>query len=239
MAATDQPLLDPAQQTTVTESGRRWFELALVIVVSCGSIFLNGLYVFLHGPGPISQYPHFRWASGLIHELASLLVLGYVLSRRSLRLRSLGLRWSAKDCLAGLPIAVGAYVSYAIGFLLISAIHRIVFGSPAIGPNARAFFGHPSLAVVPFVLLNPFFEELIVRAYLMTEMLELTGSSLLAVLVSVLLQTSYHLYYGWTGALSVGFMFLTFSIFYLKTRRATPIICAHGLIDIFGMLSLR
>jgi len=216
----------------------RWFELSLVVFVSCGTIFLNSLYVFLHGPGAISQYPHFRWTSGLIHELASLLVLVYVLSRRSLRLSSLGLRWSAKDCLLGLPIAIVAYVAYAIGFLLISFAHKMLFGSPAIAPSARAFFLHPGVASVPYVLLNPFFEELIVRSYLMTEVLKLTGSSALAVVASVLVQTSYHLYYGWVGAISIGFMFLVFSVVFLKTRRSLSVISAHGLIDIYGILRL-
>ena len=59
-------------------SRRRWFELFLVVFVSCGTPFLNSLYVFLKGAGPILQYPHFRWTLGIIHESASLLLLAYV-----------------------------------------------------------------------------------------------------------------------------------------------------------------
>jgi len=59
------------------------------------------------------------------------------------------------------------------------------------------------VVVIPFSLLNPFFEELIVRAYLMTEIMDLTGSAMLAIATSVLLQASYHLYYGWFGALAL------------------------------------
>ncbi|HET8965609.1 MAG TPA: CPBP family intramembrane glutamic endopeptidase, partial [Candidatus Acidoferrum sp.] len=143
-----------------------------------------------------------------------------------------------KGSASGIPIAIGSYIAYAIGFFLVSLIHSALFGSPAIAPSARAFFSHPGLAVVPYVLLNPFFEELIVRAYLMTAVLELTGSSALAVMASVLVQTSYHLYYGWVGAISIAFMFLAFAIVFLKTRRALPVIFAHGLIDIYGILRL-
>ena len=42
--------------------------------------------------------------------------------------------------------------------------------------TARDFFAHPSVMAIPLALLNPFFEELLVRAYLMTEVMELTGS---------------------------------------------------------------
>jgi membrane protease YdiL (CAAX protease family) len=237
MSALPQALPDAPPQASL-ERRMRWFELSLVILVSCGTIFLNSLYIFFKGPGPVPQYQQYRWVTGLTHEVASLLLLVYVLSRRNLRLANLGFRWSAKDLLLGLPAAIGGFFAYAIGFLIVSFIHRLVLGSPAVGPNARAFFSHPGLAIIPYVLLNPFFEELIVRAYLMTELLELTGSAFLAVAVSVLVLASYHLYYGWVGAISIGFMFLAFSIFFLKTRRALPIISAHGLIDIYGIFRL-
>jgi hypothetical protein len=68
--------------------------------------------------GLVPLYPHFRWAVGLTHEVASLLLLVYVLSRRNLRLASLGFRWSAKDLLLGVTIAIGSYIAYAIGFFL-------------------------------------------------------------------------------------------------------------------------
>ena len=88
------------------------------------------------------------------------------------------------------------------------------------------------------MLLNPFFEELIVRAYLMTEIRELTGSAWLAGAASVALQTAYHLYYGWERALSLGFLFLAFSIYYATRRKATPIVVAHGIFDIWGLVRL-
>jgi len=86
--------------------------------------------------------------------------------------------------------------------------------------------------------MNPFFEELLVRAYLMTEIVELTGSSALAIAVSVAVQTSYHLYYGWSGALSLAFLFLAFALYFARSRRALPVVVAHGVFDIYGLVRL-
>jgi membrane protease YdiL (CAAX protease family) len=88
------------------------------------------------------------------------------------------------------------------------------------------------------MLLNPFFEELIVRAYLMTEIKALTGSTAMAVAVSVVLQASYHLYYGWFGALTVAFSFLVFAVYYARSGRAVPVIVAHAAFDIYGLVRM-
>ena len=108
----------------------------------------------------------------------------------------------------------------------------------ATGPNSGDFFAHPSVLAIPFTLMNPFFEELLVRAYLMTEIVELTGSSALAIAVSVAVQTSYHLYYGWSGALSLAFLFLAFALYFARSRRALPVVVAHGVFDIYGLVRL-
>ena len=72
----------------------------------------------------------------------------------------------------------------------------------------------------------------------MTEVLELTGSRAMAVALSVGLQFLYHLYYGLAGALTVSCALLVLAIYYLRTRRALPIVAAHGFIDVFGLLQL-
>jgi len=95
------------------------------------------------------------------------------------------------------------------------------------------------LLALPFSLINPFFEELIVRAYLMTELRELTGSVTLAAAASLVLQTSYHIYYGWAGMLSVGFIFIVFAACFMIWRRAFPIVVAHGINDLIGYVRLH
>lgn len=82
-------------------------------------------------------------------------------------------------------------------------------------------------AILPFVVLNPFFEEMLVRGYLMTELIDLRKSVVLAAVISLTVQTSYHLYYGVLGALMVGSGLSIFAIYFAKSRRLMPVILGH------------
>ena len=131
-------------------------------------------------------------------------------------------------------------MAYGLGYTLLQAMHHLAYGSVAIGPGptANSLFAHPSVLAIPYTLLNPFVEELIVRAYLMTEVIELTGSSMLAVVFSVGVQFSYHLYYGWFGAISLSSLFLVFALYYKYARRALPVVVAHAFHDVYALSRL-
>ena len=202
----------------------RWFEVSLVLVIAFGDSFLGSLDILRNGHGISPNAQDSRWAIAFVHDLACLFLLSYILSRRRLRFKDLGLRWSFRDLLTGLLITVAAYLTYSAGYLLVHSVHKALFSAP--------------LLAIPLFLLNPFFEEMIVRAYLMTEVRDLTGSWTLAIAVSVAIQFSYHLYYGWESAIALSFQFLVFSVYYAKTRKATPLILAHGIFDIYGLMRL-
>jgi len=215
----------------------RWFELSLVLSIAFGESLATSL--FLHANGkPVANLGSYSSVMGLLHETAALLLLGYILYRRRLRLRDIGLRWSFRDLWSGLVVTVVSFVAYAVGHFLVHLVHHAIFGSATNGLTAHQVFGYVSYSAVPVFLLNPFFEELIVRAYLMSEIKDLTGSWLLSIVVSVAVQSSYHIYYGWQGALSLAFQFLVFSIYYARSRRATPVIIAHEVFDIAGLIQL-
>jgi membrane protease YdiL (CAAX protease family) len=220
------------------EGRRRWFEVCLVLLVACGGSFLNSLFTLKNGPNAAQYNSNERWLYGILQESIALLLLEYVLSRRSLRFTDLGLRWRLKDGGVGLLVAVVSYVAYVLGSMLVQSVHYALYGNFAKFLSGRDFFGHPPATVIPFVVLNPFFEELVVRAYLMTEVCDLTGSSALAIAISVIVQFSYHLYYGWAGAISLSFQFLVFSLYYARIRSILPVIVAHGLFDVYGMARL-
>lgn len=217
----------------------RWFELSLVLLVCFGGALLNSIQILRNGAPSIASQQNMRWSFQFLEEVIGLLLLGYVLWRRKMSISDLGLRWTGRDLLTGFLITLAGYLSYAVGYSIVHFIQQALF-HPTVARtvSVRAIFGHPSLMAIPLALLNPFFEELIVRAYLMTEIGELTGSWMLAVAVSVAVQTAYHLYYGWLTALSLGFQFLLFALYYAKTRRATPIVLAHGIFDLWALVRL-
>ena len=222
-----------------SEKRLRWCEVLLVILVAFGSPLLNSFYLLKVGPKQTTQMSSLGSVVSIIHEVTGLLLLGYVLSRHGRRFRDLGLQWSLKDVGVGLIVTVASALSYIVGALLLQLAHYSVYGDLAPSRSSSGFFANPSpLAALPFILLNPFFEELIVRSYLMTEITELTGSVTLAVALSVIVQASYHLYYGWWVALSMGFLFLIFAVYYARWHRALPIIVAHGLFDLYGFIHL-
>jgi membrane protease YdiL (CAAX protease family) len=222
-----------------TEKRRRWFELALVLLVALSSPLFSAIYILATGARSTSGLsPNVRWSYDFVHEATSLLLLGYVLRRRGLGFESLGLRWSLRDMLVAIPLAIVSYLAYAFAYRWISYICYLLFLSGPAYRAASTFFGHPGWLAIPFALFNPFFEELTVRAYLMTEVAELTGSATLAVAASVTVQAAYHLYYGWLGALSLAFQFLVFSLYYARWRRALPVVAAHGIFDLWAIARL-
>src|SRR3984957_11566459 len=216
----------------------RWFELSLVLLVAFARPLLSALYRLKNGPSAVPNITDTGFLIGVVQEVTALLLLGYVLSRRNLRFRDIGLRWSLRDFGAGLLLACASYAAYAIGSVFVNLLRDAINSSSHKGPIFTSLFTHFSVMAIPYFLLSPIFEELIVRADLMTEVMDLTGSQALAILLSVVVQSSYHLYYGWAGAIALSFQFLTFALYYASSRRILPVIIAHEIYDVFGLIRL-
>jgi membrane protease YdiL (CAAX protease family) len=227
-----------AIETSNEERRRRWFELFLVLSLSVGLSLLNSIYFLQNAPTVAMRLTSLRNFYGIVQESLSLLLLTYVLSRRKISLRDLGLQWSRRDIAPSLAVTILSYLAYVAGAWTLQFLHYELYRSIWRGTSAKQFFSGPTLMAVPFMLLNPFFEELIVRAYVMTEIKGLTGSTALAIGSSVVLQASYHLYYGWYGALSVAFLFLVFAIYYARCKRVGPIIFAHAAFDLYALVRM-
>jgi len=93
-----------------------------------------------------------------------------------------------------------------------------------------------SIWTLLFTFVNPFFEKLLVRAFVITEFEHLFQSTAMAVFLSVSLQGSYHLYQGWSGAVAVSTIFALFSIYHVHKRRILPVILAHLYLDLSALL---
>ena len=216
----------------------RWFEVCLVLVVAFSDPVVSALYFLQHGPNPTPVITGWRWILGTSHEIIALLLLGYVLYKNGRRFADIGLRWAFRDIGRGVVVLLISLLTAIVALVPLFLFYRHAYGTLPAHHKASEFFGHFTFWGLPYFLIGPFYEELIVRAYLMTEIRELTGSAALSVLVSVAFQGAYHLYYGWWGALTVSLMFLVLALYYARWRRAWPVIIAHELFDIFALTRL-
>jgi membrane protease YdiL (CAAX protease family) len=213
-------------------------EIILVCVIAFASSILASAYSFF------GSYPEGvnggaqQWTYAIVHEGAALGLLWYVLQRRSRSLPDIGFRWRWADI--GWSVAL-----YAGGYFVFALAYRTIFFSglstideeTANGRVAHQLFNNGIfLVTLIFTVINPFFEELIVRAYLMTEIREATNSATKAIVCSTLLQTSYHLYQGVPLTIAEGAMFFLWSLYYAKTNRIIPIILAHLYFDVGSTL---
>jgi membrane protease YdiL (CAAX protease family) len=217
-------------------AAERWLELCLLLSFAFSGYFLNSLYMHRHGHSIVHFGSKEILSFGIFQEGISLALVWYLLSRRKLQWKDIGLRWSVRDLFSGTVVAAASYGAYWATYHLLIVIHNAYFSSLRFTAEQTAPYGRPPLISVLFCLLNPFFEELIVRAYLMTEVQALTGSWMLAVGISTVLQASYHTYLGWPVAISYAIGFLVFSIYYAHQRRVTPLILAHGFFDTYWIV---
>jgi len=230
------PALQPSEVSNVYLSRERWVELCLVIFVVVVPLILSSLSGFLFGlKETTAEMGNLRLVISMAGELGGLALVWYVLRKSNRTLRDLGLSWSIGQ------FGMGFQVAFL--FMLVTGVARAVHGSAyqfwmgeayhGVDVTGYLFSGKPALMFV-FLMIVPFFEEIIVRGYVMTELGQLSGSVTLATVASVVLQTSYHLYQGWVSA---GVLLLGFSvpaIYYAKTKKLLPVIVCHGLVDMFA-----
>lgn len=174
--------------------------------------------------------------SGLITESTSLIVLWYVLSGQGRPWRSIGWNFQWMDILRAVGLLfASSLVTYGIWMAVqLSLAHSGYHLTPK---SVRGLLGFGlSAFTIILVCLNPFFEELIVRGYLMSEILDLTGNGALAVAASVVVQMSYHLYQGFANGIVLTTTFLVFSIYFLRSRRIAPLVLAHFFLDAYALL---
>jgi len=237
-------LLAPETQTSekgsFLASERRFqiFELLLVCFVGFGGALFLSLFILFSGTTPSETVRgDFRWWYTIFHQVGVLALLWYVLRRRSQNFSDLGFYWKTKE------VAIAPLLWFACG--IVAYISKLIFRSfgafpPGADPNAKAvaFLFSNGIGVGAFVFqfINPFFEELIARAYLITRLKELTNSLALAIIASVIFQVSYHFYQGGWTALSHTGVFLVLSLYYAKTNRILAPILAHMIFDVSATL---
>ncbi|NOU68761.1 CPBP family intramembrane metalloprotease, partial [Paenibacillus sp. LMG 31461] len=145
--------------------------------------------------------------------------------------KDIGFEFRKSDVLHGILLFFGIYIIYIIALAISPNFGQTPKNIDFLKTNVSIFY-------LLFIIINPFFEELIVRAYAITEAKYLLKNEEISVLISTVIQTSYHLYQGLIPALYAGIMFFAFSIYFVKSMRIIPVIIVHLLFDFITMLEL-
>lgn len=117
---------------------------------------------------------------GITHQVSSLALLIYVLFRQGRSLKDIGLSFKWRDIPVSLALYVAAYLAYYLTYILSYYFYFFVTGSLLkLWDDMPQIVGYRlSIAVIVFISINPWFEELIVRAYTMTEVLVFSNNTL-------------------------------------------------------------
>lgn len=221
----------------MTEQTRRLAEWVLVLGVAILPGIFSSIYTFLTGR-PLYNPEAFATLSvwGIFSELTALALLLYVLSRQGRTFTDLGVSFRWRDLFSAAILVACGYIGYlAVYYAAYYAYHlvtgRVFSGSVGYVEHLRVkltwWYGC-------YLALNPCFEELIVRAYTISEVQALTQSTAVAVMASVALQSAYHLHYGWFGVVSLMPQFVIYSWYYARSGRIVPVIIAHLVFDVLG-----
>jgi membrane protease YdiL (CAAX protease family) len=232
------PALEPASTSppalVLTDRQMRIFEVILVCAIAFGTNILSSVHSLSGHITSSSSSGEYKWIYAILRQASCLGLLWYVLRRTGRTFFDLGFSWARTDIGWSLLLKLcGSAGFYAVYYTLYYTKLTAVDGTTSSAHVGLYLFGgHVAIMALLFQFLNPFFEELIVRAYVMTEVKYLTNSVGKAIFVSTALQTSYHFYQGAPVALAHGATFLIYSIYYAKTNRITPIILAHLYTDV-------
>jgi len=224
----------------VVSRRRRLMALGVVLSVSIAHFVVAAFYALFQTEKAAQRYhTQIGVFTSLLAEVVSLLLLWFVLSEHNRSWAEIGWRPRWMDLVHGIGLIAG--VRIAAG--LVTTVFQGIFRNYA-GHYVQPRSGHGlieagiSLLTVLLVVVNPVFEELIVRGYTMSEIMGLGGSRHLAIFVSVLLQMSYHVYQGLLRCIALTAVFLVFSIYFSRTRRIGPVIVAHFWSDASALIRI-
>jgi membrane protease YdiL (CAAX protease family) len=165
---------------------------------------------------------------GLASGVAPVVLAFYLLARAN-DTKSIGVDRSQplRDFLRGAGLA--AFIG-GCGLGLVIIAYKLGLALNIVAENEPSvWWKYPVLLLS--ALENGLLEEVLVTGYLLTRLRRLGVRPAYAIAISATLRGSYHLYQGFGGFVGNAIMGIIFGTFFLRWRRATPMIIAHTLID--------
>jgi membrane protease YdiL (CAAX protease family) len=215
----------------------RLVELCFVVFFGTFNPYISTLYALTHSYKPIPGDMNFRLAQMICYELSTLGLVTYILYKRNSSWRAIGFHPKFSDLIVGF----GLFVSGLLLMRIVATAYYLSFRSwTGEAPHFRDIGGmlqiQISLVWVIFTVVNGFFEEGVVRAFVMTDLVALTRWKWVAVLFSVVLQTGYHFYQGPSNVVVILPLFLLYALYFARTRQVFPLILAHVFQDLAVLL---
>ena len=226
-------------ETARRERALRWMEWALVVAVGFLQPFLLSMYSLVVKGTLVPKNYNSGVAAGftVAQDLLSLAVLGYVLFRQGSSWHKNAQSWGWTDILAAIWLVLlsrSAQMFLMLLFYLLVPSQQHLF---KLKPTNIPDF-HLTLFPLLMMIVNPFYEELILRAFTQSEITSLTNKGWLAVLASLVIQVSLHFYQGVFIAFSYIPLFATFALYYQYQRRIWPVILCHMYFDVTALITL-
>jgi len=167
-------------------------------------------------------------------EIVAVILVGPWLAARGWSFRALAGTPAPIDIWRGFLLAVLAYVVY-----FVTAIAWLMF-VPGIGGLLRGF--HPvgsasGWVVMLVVVVNPVVEELLWLGYGFNALRRYGTRA--AVVVSIALRVSLHLYQGWMAVFAILPVAIVFTVYFAEKKRLWPVVVAHMLVDSVGLIVIN
>ena len=169
----------------------------------------------------------------VVFELMVAAGLVWFLRVRGWTLEKVGLRVDARQSAWGVGLLAACY---ALTIVVQLAAQWLPVDMRAIIAQTPHSDGRLSMEIVfAASVVNGVFEEVFVAGYIITA-LQQARSMWTAINVSTAVRVMYHLYQGPIAFLTIAPMGLLFGYVYARTRALWPLIVAHVLLDIVGLL---
>jgi membrane protease YdiL (CAAX protease family) len=225
-AASHPPLLDPAPTPMR--------DVVIVVGTTLGLFLLTSLsWLALAHDRTQMRFTTIRVARTLAIELA-LIAFWLPRLRRRWTVRMISAPWRPSDALHAILLVVACQLAYGLAFLAVTAAYR-----PLATEFARyRVVGPLSLWVlVPMVLVNPFFEEILYLGFAANLLRQRFGywAAFGSVVVIRLLV---HAYQGPLALVSILPLAVILTVYYLRTGRLWPIVLAHVVFDLASLGSI-
>ena len=198
------------------------------------SLFLGSSVTWLVQGGKEVLFTDARILSTIAIELVLAVILLAFLQRRGWTPGAVAGGPVARDAVRGAGIWIGCMVALYAAFAALYLVDPELATSLA----SPQFSGTLSVPVAVAVsVVNPVFEEFLWLGYAIPAVQSRAGLRAACVL-SVALRVAVHAYQGPVALLTVLPTAVIFTVYFATTRRLWPVIAAHAIADVLGLVSL-